>query len=210
MRWLVLVVLFARPLPADIVDRIVASIGYEVITESEVARQIRVTSLIDGVDPDLSLENRRKTLERLIEQALLRREVEFTRFPPAVDENVAALAAQVRARTPDEAGYRAVLARYGVSQEELLAQLRWHLTMLRFIEYRFQPAVQVSDSHIRQEYRRQVTAWRERNAGEPPAIDTMRPELEKIARQQLTDSALDRWLGEVRTQSTILYRGEYR
>ncbi len=210
MRWLILTIaLLAPAIRAEIVDRIAATVGFEVITESRVSEQIRIAALINGTEPDLTPENRRKVLDSLIDQTLMRREVEFTRFPQASDDEVKLQLAQIQSRYPGKA-FQEALDHYGVSESDLTAQLRWQLTMLRFIEYRFQPAVQVSDSQIRQEYRRQVAAWRERNSGEPPSMEQMRPELEKIMRQQLTDSALDRWLGEVRTQNTILYRGGYQ
>ena len=194
---------------AEIVDRIAATVGYEVIAESQVSAQIRVAALINGTEPDVAPENRRKVLDALIDQTLMRREVEFTRFPQASDADVKLQLAQIQSRYPGPA-FQEALDRYRVSEPDLAVQLRWQFTMLRFIEYRFQPAVQVSDSQIRQEYRRQVAAWRERNSGEPPSMEQMRPELEKLMRQQMTDSALDRWLGEVRTQNTILYREGYR
>jgi hypothetical protein len=210
MRRLILTIaLLPVAMRAEIVDRIAATVGSEVITDSQVSEQIRIAALINGTVPDLTPENRRKVLDALIDQTLMRREVEFTRFPQASDDEVKLHFAQIQSRYPGPA-FQEALDRYGVSETDLTAQLRWQLTMLRFIEYRFQPAAQVSDSQIRQEYRRQVAAWREHNSGEPPSMEQMRPELEKIMRQQMTDSALDRWLGEVRTQNTILYREGYR
>ena len=203
-----IVILACCVLRGGIVDRIAATVGPEVITESRVALELRMAALIEGTEPALDLESRRKMVQRLIEQTLIRREVGFTRFPASTDADVELLLAQVAVRYP--AGLAGALERYAVSEADLKEQLRWQLTMLRFIEYRFQPAVAVSDAQLRQEYRRQAAVWREKNAGDPPALEQMRPELEKILRQQLTDSALDRWLGEVRTQNTILYRGEYR
>ncbi len=208
MARVLLILVLGIVLRAAIVDRIAATVGREVIPDSLVWEQIRLAALMEGAEPDLSLENRRKMLERLIEQTLIRREVEFTRFPPAQDADAAPLLDQVKSRYPG--GLSDALERRGVSEQTLAAQLRWQVTMLRFIEYRFQPAIQVSDSQLRREYRRQAAAWREHNSGEPPPLDDMRPQLEKILRQQLTDSALDRWLGEVRTQNAILYRGDYR
>ncbi len=191
-------------LQADIVDRIAASVGHEVITESQVADQIRVTSFIEGVAPDFGPENKRKVLERLIDQTLIHREVEFTRFQNSGAAEVAPLWKQLEQRFHDEG------ANCGVSEKQVMAQLTWQLTLLQFIEYRFQPAVRVTNAEIRQEYRRQANAWREKNKSDPPSLDQMRADVEKIVRQRLTDSALDRWLGEVRTQNTILYREGYK
>ena len=206
--WALLI--FTAPLRSEIVDRIAATVGLEVITESQVSSEIRVTAFIEGSTLDFSPENKRKALERLIDQTFIRREVEITRFQQPAPKDVEPLLKQVTGRFPDQPAYDEALDKYGVTQAEVLAHLTWQLTTLRFIEYRFQPSVQVTNSEVRQEYRRQAAAWREKNGTDPPPMDQIRPELEKIVLQKLTDSALDNWLGEVRTQNTILYRGGYK
>ncbi len=205
-----LALLLSASLHAEIVDRIAATVGFEVVTETQVAGAVRVTAFLDGVEPDFSAENRRKVLDRLIDQALVRREVEFTRFAPPAVADVDPLAKQVLDRFRDRSAYVRALGAYGITEAEVREALTWQLTMLRFIEYRFQPSVQVTNAEIRQEYRRQAAAWREQHGTEPPTLQQIRTEVEKIVRQRLTDSALDRWLGEVRTQNTILYREGYK
>jgi len=197
-------------LTAEITDRIAATVGAEVIADSRVSDEIRLSAFLDGVQPDMSSENRRKVLDRLIDQSLVRREVGFTRFQGPSDADVEPQLAQIKARYSDEQAYRQALDNYGLTGADVIARLRWQVSMLRFIEYRFQPAVQVTNSEIRQEYRRQAAEWREKNRTDPPSLDEMRPALERIIRQRLTDSALDLWLGEVRTQNEILYREGYR
>src|SRR4051795_2405586 len=78
MRWgRLAVVTFVAGVTAwpEIIDRIAVSVDRTVITESEVIRQIRITALLNGEQPDLSAANRRETAERLVEQALMRREI---------------------------------------------------------------------------------------------------------------------------------------
>ena len=195
---------------AEIVDRIAATIGSEVIAESQVELQIRIAAFIDGTEPDYSPEHKRKVLDSLIDQVLVRREIEFTRFPKPEPDQVAPLLKQVRARFGNEDDWHEGLRRAGITDAQLEAQLTWQVTMLRFIEYRFQPSVEVTNSELRQEYRRQAAAWSEKNKTEPPPMEQMQPELEKIVRQRLVDSAMDSWLGQVRTQNTILYREGYK
>lgn len=197
-------------LHSEIVDRIAATIGFDVITGSQVVHEIRLTAFMEASTPDLSPESKRKTLERLIEQTLIRREVRTTRFQPPAGKDVEPLLAQLKARFQNEANYREALEKYEITEADVLARLAWQLTMLRFIEYRFQPSVHVTDAEIHQEYRKQSAAWREKNSTPPPPIEKIRPEIEKIVVQRLTDSALDNWLGEMRTQNTILYREGYK
>ena len=183
-------VVFCIGTRADIVDRIAASVGHEVITESQVTDQIRVTAFIEGVAPDFGPENKRKVLERLIDQTLVRREVEFTRFQNTGRGRSCAVVEATGATIPEEG------SKYGITEKQVMAQLTWQLTLLQFIEYRFQPAVQVTNAETRQEYRRQANAWREKNKTEPPPLEQIRADIEKIVRQRLTDSALDRWLAK--------------
>jgi hypothetical protein len=195
---------------AEIIDSIAANIGQQAITDQQVTEQARLTAVIEGTPVDLSAENKRKVLDRMIDQALVRKEVEFTKFPSATAKEAEALLKQVRNRYPaDDAFVRAMNAA-GISEDALLQYLIWQVTFLRFVEYRFQPSVQITDTEIRQEYGRQTSGWTDKNGTPPPSLDQMRTELQRIVRQRLTDSALDRWLGEVRTQFDIVYHKGYK
>ena len=66
---------------AEIIDRIAVSVGKSVITTSDIDRQIRVSAFLDGVKPDLSPANRSAIADRMVEQKLIRRELETSRFP---------------------------------------------------------------------------------------------------------------------------------
>lgn len=188
---------------AEIVDRVAANIGHRVITDADVIEEARVEAFIEGTAVDLSKENKRKVLDRLVDQALMRKELEFTRFAPVSDAEIEPLVQQTLARHSDPAGY-------GITLEQLRKHVAWTLTMLRFIEFRFQPSVQITNAQVRQEYRRRAAEWRAQHKTEPPPLETLRADIEKILRQRLVDAALDRWLGEVRTQNEILYHGGYK
>ncbi len=194
---------------AEIVDRIAASVGNQVITESDVIEEIRVAALLEGKTPDFSVEQKRAALERLVDQELMRREIVFTRFPFPSESDMKPLYAQVRDRFPNEAAYQAELRKYGLTAADVRQHLQWQLLTLRFIEYRFQPSVQLSESEIERAYRDFAAQWRDSKKSDPPPLDQVRDDMEKLARQKLVDSALDRWLGEVRTQNSIIYRKGY-
>jgi hypothetical protein len=148
-------------------------------------------------------------VERLVDQELIRKEIVFTRFPYPSESDIRPLYAQVRDRFPDESAYKAELRKYALTDGDVRAHLQWQLMMLRFIDYRFQPAVQVSDADIAAEYRDYAAKWRESKKSDAPPMDQVRDDIEKLARERLVDSALDRWLGEVRTQNSIIYRKGY-
>jgi hypothetical protein len=210
IRMVVLCALAAWIGRAEIIDRIAANIGQQAITDQQVIEQARLTAVIEGAPLDLSAENKRKVLDRMIDQALVRKEIEFTKFPNATAKEAQPLLKQVQDRYPTDDAFTQALHAAGITEDELSQYLTWQVTFLRFVEYRFQPSVQITDTDIRQEYGRQTSGWADKHGTPPPSLDQMQPELQRIVRQRLTDSALDRWLGEVRTQIEILYHGGYK
>ncbi len=53
-------------------------------------------------------------------------------------------------------------------------RLWWQLTLLRFIDYRFRPGIQISDSDIDAYYQQQVPKWREQGIDPIPSLDDSR------------------------------------
>jgi glycine betaine/choline ABC-type transport system substrate-binding protein len=123
---------------AEIIDRIAVTVNSRVITESEILRQIRLTAFLNAEKPDFSAQSKRRTADRLVEQALVRREIETTRYitssgtsKPLYDE--------IRKRYKDEAAYRRALAEYGIEDQDVRNALDWQATLLEFVSVRFRP-----------------------------------------------------------------------
>jgi hypothetical protein len=126
-----------------IVDRIAIVVNDRPIKDSDITRDIRLTDFLNGDPLDLSEAARRKSTQRLIDQQLIRREVQVGGYAKATpDEAGRFLASIVKQRFHDDQGqYQAALQKYGVTEKQLLDQLVWQLTVLHFIEQRFRPAV---------------------------------------------------------------------
>lgn len=196
---------------AETIDRIAITAGNHAITSSELELQMRMTAFLNGDPLDLGDAARRRASERLVEQALIRREMELSRYPRPEAFEAQPLLADLRKdpRFASEESYRAQLARYGVSEEELLRHLLLQLTTLRFIEYRFRSGVQVQDSDIREYYEEEfLPAWRERSAGQPPSFEESREQIESILEARAVNRALDRWLKQAREQTRIRFHRE--
>jgi hypothetical protein len=115
---------------ADTVDRIAVVVGKTVITESEVMDALRVTAFLNGEPLDFSPAKRRAAAERLVDQELLRKEMQATRFamPPANE---------VEGAFERYARQQASFPKYGITGDELKRQLGWQLAVMRFTELRF-------------------------------------------------------------------------
>lgn len=130
--------LLAAAAAAGVVDRVAVVVGTDVVTETEVLREVRLTQLLNGEPLDLSPAARRAAAERLVDQMLIRREMAIGGYLLPTDAEAAAMLRKFRqerfASVPD---FRAALDRYGISETELREHLRGELAAIRFTDTRF-------------------------------------------------------------------------
>jgi hypothetical protein len=190
----------------EIIDRVAVTVDNLVITESDIVREIRLAAFLDRIKPDFSGGVKRKTAERLIERALMDREMQLSRYPLPSDKEVDPLHARLRAgRFADEAAYRQALAQGGIQEADLRAFLLAQLTVLRFIEFRFKPSVQASETEIQQDYQsRFLPQSRARGVSPDPPLEAVRSEIEKLLVEEKTDRVLDSWMKDTRSRTRIV------
>lgn len=185
---------------AEVIDRIAVVVGDEVVTRSEIDREIRVTALLNGVKPQFTEAVRRETADRLVEQALIRREMSVSRFPKPSPGEAQPLLDQLKSGQFRE---------YGLKEEDVRQHLLWQITTMQFIEFRFRPSVRVAPADVRDYYDSEfVAAWKKDNPTPPPAFEQVRAKIEQTLADRLVDQALDRWINQQRTQTRIQFYKE--
>ena len=206
-RWLFLLVL-AAPAVTEIVDRLVASVGRQALTESDLLREIRLHALLNGAPADFSPSSKRPVLERMIERALIRREMEMSRHPaPEADAVDGYLNEVKKTRFGSEAAYREQLSKYGVREEEFRQYLAEQVAVAGFLQVRFRPGVQVTESESLEYYQNHLLPeWQNRTGEPPPSFEEARPQIEAILAGQRVDRLVDQWLKEARAQTRIEIR----
>ena len=192
-------------LKAEIIDRVAVSVERKVITESELLRQIRITAFLNGERPDFSAATKRSVADRLVEQTLIRREIETTGY--VVPQNTSGSFEQFRrGRFKTDEEYSRALAEAGITDEELKEAFAWQNTLLEFINVRFRPGIQLRDTEVRDYYDQRFLPEAKTKGQPPPAFEEARDAVEETLLSERVDNALDRWLGQVRTQTRIRYR----
>ena len=210
LRFLCLSVILSAPARTDIVDRIAVAVGNSVITTGDIDREIRVAAFLNGTKPDFSPASRRATADRLVEQRLIRKELEISAYPvPPPSAGAAALADFRKSRFPDDADFQRALVADGLTAEEVQNELSWQLTLLRFVDVRFRPAVQVTDQEIRNYFEKTVKpVAEESDPGKPVSLDEYRDRIRETLTGQRADQELDNWLKETRQRTDIVYHKE--
>ena len=202
--WILLVV-FPAVLFPEIIDKIVITVANQVITQSQIDDEIRVTAFLNREKVDLNADARKQAAGRLLEQALIKREMDISHYPlPELSDAGESLEA-LKATYPTESEFQNALSASGITADALTRRLWWQLTLLRFIDYRFRPGIQIPTADVQAYYRRQVSEWEQKGTKPIPTLDESRDQIEEILTQQRIDQALDQWMKDTRKQVTINY-----
>jgi hypothetical protein len=180
----------------QLLDRVAVSVDRQVITESAILLDRRVSAFLDGVPVDLSGAAKRKSAERLIDEMLILHEAAESRIALPTAKNAEAMLAQVKQQHGSDAAYEAALREHGVTEAEVSAHLLSGLVAYTFSELRFRPSLQISDDDIRAFYEKMKA---------PELIESPRSDIEEILLRQRTEEALDLWLKTARAAARIRY-----
>jgi hypothetical protein len=171
---------------AGVVDRVAVVVGAAVITESEVLDELRLTEFLNSQPLDTSPEQRRAAAERLVDQQLIRKEMEIGHYPePSASEAEAMLQTFRQQHFPAPAAFRAALEKYGITEDQLKRHLLWQMTAMRFTDVRFRPAIAGAPDQ---------TADRVSSGATVPAATAD------------VDQQMNAWLHEARTTTRIAFK----
>lgn len=184
------------------IDRIAIVVINRVIKDSDIDRDLRVTSLLNGDRLEPTPATRKQAANRLIDQTLIRREIEVAQYPEANPKEVEQMLAQIRKQRGG--GYQEALKRYGVTEAQLKRQLAWQITVLHFIEQRFRPGVLVSDEDV-QQYYQQHTAEFGQSGGKPTTLDDVRGKVEEQLTGERVNQQFFAWLEQTRKETEIKF-----
>jgi peptidyl-prolyl cis-trans isomerase SurA len=197
-------------LHAETIDRIAVSVGNRVITTSDIERQIRVSAFLSGTKPDLSLEARRKAADAMVDQKLIRSELEASRYPePAPAELDTAYAEFKNKYFKTDEEYRRALAEYGITEADAKEQLHWQRTFAAFVSLRFRAAVQVNDQDVQDYFDKTVApAARAAKPDGSITLDEFRDQIRAKLTGDREDQQMNQWLAESRRRTAIVYHEE--
>lgn len=193
-----LVVLFAGPAPAEIIDRVLAVVEGQLILLSDVAaaRDLGLVPIQRGTDPI------RETLSRLIDRALILSEVD--RFPPSEPDTAEAerRLEDVRARFPSAGAFDAALARAGIDHGRLRAILRQNLRIKAYLTQRFTTAAAVNDDELTQFYRTNPSDFTRNGVLVP--FDQAREDVARVLATARRNALVADWVAGLRRRAEFI------
>jgi hypothetical protein len=188
---------------AVVIDRIAAIVGNHAVKLSEIDRDVRVTEFLNRQPLSLSADAKREAANRLVDQQLIRVELTTGGYGRATDGSADALLQQLRRDRfgSSDAGLRAALAQYGLTEDQLRQQLLWQLTVLHFIDERFRPGVLVTDDQVKQYYDQHAALHK-------AAYTAAAPQIRNTLEGEEVNKQFEQWLDDTRKQGKVEFRDE--
>jgi hypothetical protein len=193
---------FAGP----IVDRVVANVNGHVVLQSDWEEEVAFEAFEDGKDPaSFTGDERKEALNRLIDQELLREQVRPSQ--PAPPDQVAARVAEVRKLQPNaatDAGWHAALQRYGLTQQSLEARLSSQIQLMKLVEDRLRPSVQVDQKAVESYYHDQFLPELKKAGAQAKPLTEVYGKIRTVLAEKKLNELLTGWIATLRSEGHIL------
>jgi hypothetical protein len=195
----------------QVIDRIVATINGHIILQSDWDEAMCYESLLNGkAINQFSNEDRRAVLDRLIDQELLGEQMKSAYFQHASEAEAAARVAEARKAYPEAAtteGWQSVLARFGLAEKDLISHVQQQIDLMRLVDARLRPAVQIDSKTIEAYYREKfVPQLKQSGAGDVPPADVA-AKIRELLTEEKVNELMVSWLQSLRSESKVSVPG---
>jgi peptidyl-prolyl cis-trans isomerase SurA len=192
---------------AEVLDRIVATVNGRIILQSDWDAAIRYAALVDGRPMDqISVEDRKAALDRLIDQELLEEQMGSVELKRASDEEVRQRIQDIRKQygeAQDDPGWQNLLARYGLSEQELKQRVALQLDLSRLVDVRLRPGVDIDVQSIESYYSQELLPQLRQSGAKEVPLAEVSPKIKELLTQKKVNQLLVAWLQNLRSGSEI-------
>ena len=195
----------------QVIDRIVATVNGHIILQSDWDEALCYEALLNGrALNQFTDDDRRAALDRLIDQELLGEQMKSASFQHATEAEAAARVAEARkeyAEATTAEGWQLVLARFGLSDKELLAHVQQQIDLMRLVDAHLRPAVQIDSKTIEAYYREKfVPQLKQSIVAEIPSADVA-VKIRELLTQEKVNELMISWLQSLRSESKVSVPG---
>jgi peptidyl-prolyl cis-trans isomerase SurA len=199
--------LVPEPGSAQVIDRIIATVNGHIILQSDWDEALCYEALLTNRTlAQFTDDDRRAVLDRLIDQELLHEQMKSADFPHATDAEVAARVANARKQYPQASSsdaWQALLAQYHLAEKDLLAHVRQQIDVMRLVDARLRPAVEIDSKSIEAYYRDQfVPKLKQSGASEVPLAEVS-AKIRELLTEQKVSELLVSWLQTLRSEGQV-------
>lgn len=220
-RWLKLMSIFALALlgifvipfsaSAQVIDRIVATVNGSIILQSDWDEALCYEALLNHrALSQFTDADRRAVLDRLIDQELLREQMRSSDFRHATEADATSRVEDARKQYTEDSGdqsWESVLAEYHLTEAEVLHHVQEQLDLMRLVNFRLRPTVQIDAKSIEDYYREKfVPQLKQSGASEVP-LQEVSAKIRELLTEEKVNQLLVSWLHDLRSESQVRLPG---
>ncbi|HZR56547.1 MAG TPA: SurA N-terminal domain-containing protein [Terriglobales bacterium] len=190
----------------DILDRIVATVNGHIILQSDWDDAIRFDAFTSNKSLDqLTPQDRKATLDRLVDQELLREQMHSAEFQHATDQEVQVRINEIRKQYPkdSEQSWDSALTRYGLSEDELRKRVAAEIDVMRLIDAHLRPSIDIDPKTIESYYNQELLPQLRQSGAREVPLAEVTPKIKELLTQKKMDQMLVAWLQNLRSGSQI-------
>jgi hypothetical protein len=192
---------------AEVIDRIVATVNGHIILLSDWEDSLRYEAFSSGRPLDhMTAEDRKSALDHLIDQELLREQLKDSDIQRASPEEVAQRVVEIRkqyAEAETELGWRTLLDRYRLNEENLRDRVGAELDLMRLVDARLRPSVTVDSKSIESYYNQELLPQLRQSGGQNVPLPDVTAKIKELLTQKKISQLLTTWLHDLRAVSKI-------
>lgn len=191
-----------------LVDQIVTLVNDEIITRSDLLWSLALDPKAPSPAGMVGSELLRQKLDIMIDQRLIGQEASKVPGAEVTPEEVDKKRAELIAKFPTEAAFRERVQSVGLTPEKIDELLREMILIEKFIEFRFQAFVFVTQQEIERYYNDDLSPRIRREGQVPPPLDQVREMIKENLRAGKVNEEIDRYLIAARQRADIVHLAE--
>ncbi len=191
------------PQQAETVDRVVAVVGDEVITLTDLRWQIALHNYPQPTTEAQKHQLYRDVLDQLINQHLIARDISKTPFIEVSEDELNKFFEDYVQRFGSREKLGERLRELGMTETDLRRILRRELAVNKFIELRFEPFVIILPDDIQDYYRGEYVPELKKKDLPVPDLSVVRETIRQILTVRRTTAQLEDWVQNARSRAQI-------
>jgi hypothetical protein len=181
------------------IDSIAARIGNDVLTESEVRELQDYQKLVEG-----QAQDRAKVVGELVDQWIVETDALATKFPLPTAADVTQEFQTLLKQFPSRSGFEARLAQIGMTQDEVRQVIQRQLYYIRFLDYKFHAATQVTSQQIQSYYQQELGPQLQKRGLAVPPLSQVEAQIRQLLTQEEINEKAAQWLEEAKARLRIV------
>lgn len=189
----------ASPQHAPEIDGIAAKIGNDVLTDSEVRELEDYQKLVEG-----KAQDRTKVVGELVDQWVVETDALASKFPHPSASDVTLEFQTLLKQFPSREQFQARLVQSGLTQEQVLQVIERQLYYVRFLDYKFHAATQVTAAQIQSYYQQDFSPQLQKRGLAVPPMSQVEAQIRQLLTQEEINEKAAQWLEDAKARLRII------